>query len=118
MVSPLEKDLIGPGDTGRIIGKSYRRGDRSATTTTTTTTTTNSRKILVTIMSYTTTKTNISGCNRSTKGSFIGINSNCSLIWGVHNTTKSLTVKIDVSKMQIFYFGLRLVAGQTFVIIG
>ena len=30
----------------------------------------------------------------------------------------SLTVKIDVSKMQIFYFGLRLVAGQTFVIIG
>ena len=29
-----------------------------------------------------------------------------------------LTVKIDVSKMQIFYFGLRLVAGQTFVIIG
>ena len=31
---------------------------------------------------------------------------------------KPLTVKIDVSKMQIFYFGLRLVAGQTFVIIG
>jgi hypothetical protein len=30
----------------------------------------------------------------------------------------ALTVKIDVSKMQIFYFGLRLVAGQTFVIIG
>lgn len=33
-------------------------------------------------------------------------------------TNSTLTVKIDVSKMQIFYFGLRLVAGQTFVIIG